>query len=362
MIFSILKKNIGDEHRDYEKKTGKTMKKDNFLEIYGHAHLKTMQSENVKAAFQKTGTWPVNPNTVTTEMTVPSKVTSKDSHLPIVPPTPVHVVADMLKEVTGILMNDDLESDDEPLESDVEIGDENPFFDGLQRPPTRLAPISEGADEGEGEGDYDSDEIEDKTMEIRLAEAGSADSATATQTCLKMADECISKAVKRLGESVLKTYVASQSVSNPILNPISITLEAMLSIQPKTDNEQILLVALHESMDQLEYQMRRNLEIQAAGILNATYCKSLAEKLATQEDTKSKHKKLMSDGLPVLLTDDFFYEKVVEFEAEMRKKEKEKAARRLVRADKAKADDNWKQERVRREMANVKQRADFLEA
>lgn len=174
----------------------------------------------------------MNPNTVTTEITAPSKVMSKDSHLPIVPPTPVCVVADMLKEVTSILMND-LESDDEPVESDVEIGDEsdeNPFFDGLQQPPTRLTPILEGADEGEGEGDYDSDGIEDKTTEIRLAKAGSADSATATQTCLIMADECIRKAVKRLGESVLKTYVASQSVSNPILNPISITLEAALSI------------------------------------------------------------------------------------------------------------------------------------
>jgi hypothetical protein len=70
----------------------------------------------------------------------------------------------------------------------------------------------------------------------------------------------------------------------------------------------------------------------------------------------------MSDGLPALLTDDFFYEKVVEFEAEMIKKEQEKATRRLVHADKAKADDDWKQEPERREMANVKQCADFLEA
>ena len=37
VIFSILKKNIRDECREYEKKTGKTMKKDNFLEVYGCA-------------------------------------------------------------------------------------------------------------------------------------------------------------------------------------------------------------------------------------------------------------------------------------------------------------------------------------
>jgi len=51
VIFSILKKNIGDECREYKKTTGKTMKKKNFLEIYSHAHIKTMQPENIKAAF-----------------------------------------------------------------------------------------------------------------------------------------------------------------------------------------------------------------------------------------------------------------------------------------------------------------------
>jgi hypothetical protein len=46
-----LKKNIGDERRAYEKRTGKPMKKENFLEIYGHAHIKTMQADTIKAAF-----------------------------------------------------------------------------------------------------------------------------------------------------------------------------------------------------------------------------------------------------------------------------------------------------------------------
>ena len=67
----------------------------------------------------------------------PSKVTSKESHLPIVLSTPVHIVANMLKKVMGILINDDLESDVEVLESDVEIGDENDdlFLDGMQQLP-----------------------------------------------------------------------------------------------------------------------------------------------------------------------------------------------------------------------------------
>ena len=113
----------------------------------------------------------------------------------------------------------------------------------------------------------------------------------------------------------------------------------------------------------MEYQKWWNLEIQASSILNATYCKSLAEKLAAQEKMRSKSKKkLVSDGIPVLLTNNFFYEKIVEFEAKIKKKEEEKATRWQVQADKVKADDDWKQEHARRELANVKQCANFLEA
>lgn len=159
-------------------------------------------------------------------------------------------------------------------------------------------------------------------------------------------------------------YVAFHSIFNPASTPISVTLEATLSIQPKTDNKQILLAVLCELTDQLEHQKWWNLKIQAAGILKATYCKSLAEKLPAQENVKSKPKKkmLMSNGLHVLLTDDVFYEKVVEFEAEAKKKEQGKVVRWQVCTDKAKADDDWKQEHTRREEANAKQHADFLEA
>ena len=70
----------------------------------------------------------------------------------------------------------------------------------------------------------------------------------------------------------------------------------------------------------------------------------------------------MSDGLPVLLTDDFFYERVVEFEAEAKCKEVEMKAKRQVRADKAKANNNWIKESERREDENAKQWEAYLEA
>ena len=287
----------------------------------------------------------------------------RSAHLPVVPPTPVRVVAAMLKEVAGLLMTEDLESDDDPLESDVEVGDEenkNPFVNPPQRV-QRLAPILEHENESEG------DETNIREMEDK-ANGDQNNPPIADQPAIRnrlhQAEESIRKAVKRLGESSLTTFIASNSILHSTSTLHSVTLEAALSIEPKTNNERILLAALRESADQLEYQKRRNLEIQATGILNATYCKSLAEKLAVKENAKSKPKKkrLMSDGLPVLLTDDFFYEKVVEFEAEAKRKEAEMKVKQQAKADKAKANNEWITERERRESENAKQREVYLES
>ena len=105
------------------------------------------------------------------------------------------------------------------------------------------------------------------------------------QSQLHQAKESIKMIVNhRLRESSLTTFVPSHSNSilNPTSTPNSVTLEVAhsLSIKPKINDRCMLLAALHELADQSDYQNQQNLEIQAAGILNATYCKLLAEKLA----------------------------------------------------------------------------------
>ena len=57
------------------------------------------------------------------------------------------------------------------------------------------------------------------------------------------------------------------------------------------------------------------INLQAASIPNEAYCKRLCGQLLFQEGKKAKGKmkgKLMGDGLLVLLTEDEFFEKVVE--------------------------------------------------
>lgn len=83
----------------------------------------------------------------------------------------------------------------------------------------------------------------------------------------------------------------------------------------------------------------RVVELQAANVLNDLYCSKLRGQLAFHEKKEKKGKgkgKLMGDGLPCVLSGDVFYEKVVNFEQQQRREEREKAERREAREELAK--------------------------
>ena len=322
VIFAIMKKNMGEAREIFERRTGREMKKKDFLTIYAEAHAKTMTAENIKAAFRKTGTWPVNPNVITPEMMAPSKTTSMEGHLPIVPPTPVRVVSNLLSDLLGILIQEDLESDgDAGLESedeDEEWEDDNRSHHLRVGNPITMETITEE----NGDGISDDEEWEGITkamdeLEIASAKETPHSEVDAQHERLKKAKDCIMEAVKRLQGPLLTRLVSSHSQPGPSksLPPLSsnpsMAIQSGLSVEPKTNNELILLTALRESRAEVEFFQRRNLEVQAATILNEIYCKDLSAKLAFHEQEKGKkrgegRKKLMGDGLPVLLTGDYF--------------------------------------------------------
>lgn len=98
VIFSVLKRRLSQERDVWVRKYMKEITKENFLEIYGHAHIETLTPENVRAAFRKTGVHPFDPTVVTESMLAPSKPTSSsDSNLPVAPP---HTNADCCEDVT----------------------------------------------------------------------------------------------------------------------------------------------------------------------------------------------------------------------------------------------------------------------
>lgn len=96
VVFAILKRCLSEERDLWERETGETISKTNFLTIYGQAHLQAMPPKTIRTAFRKTGIWPFDPSIITKEMMAPSKVTSCEGHLPIPPPTPVCTLARMM--------------------------------------------------------------------------------------------------------------------------------------------------------------------------------------------------------------------------------------------------------------------------
>ncbi|KAK0465752.1 hypothetical protein IW261DRAFT_1346891, partial [Armillaria novae-zelandiae] len=91
-----------------------------------------------------------------------------------------------------------------------------------------------------------------------------------------------------------------------------------LDFVPSTEQECTLATIIQRLEMENELLCRRTIELQAANVLNEAYCAVLWEQLAFKEE-KGKKKKtasgwLMGDGMPVLLTGDDFYERVVQWE------------------------------------------------
>ncbi|KAF8976513.1 hypothetical protein BDQ17DRAFT_1267255, partial [Cyathus striatus] len=100
IIFVVLKWKLSQEPDEFAWTHAGDIKKENFLEIYGRAHITTLSADNVKAAFQKTGVLPFNPSIVTSVMLAPSKPKSMQSNLLAEPPTPLRTIVKMFQNLS----------------------------------------------------------------------------------------------------------------------------------------------------------------------------------------------------------------------------------------------------------------------
>jgi len=135
------------------------------------------------------------------------------------------------------------------------------------------------------------------------------------------------------------------------------TRTTALSIQPTTENELLLLSALCESEAQVQRIEVHAFELQASNILNEAYADHLKKQLAAKEEKKGKKKsiKLVSDGLPHLLTADEFYELAKEKEKEAREEARDKEMRKEAQQLYTAAIASWK-------VADEKRKEDAAEA
>ena len=264
IIFSPLKKYIGEEWDKWLWEYGATIDKTTFLAIYGQAHVHALTSENIKSAFKKTGVWPFNPHVMTEEMLAPSKETS-EAHLPIpLDDLAVNVLATVLRKLAKISKAEDAP---DVISKTLVASPSNP---------TKHNVINEAVH--------------------GLSQTKLAHLIVSTLTTSKGA--------------MPKTLMQTITCSKP---------SPLLAIQPKTETEILLLAALWESQMNNETLADQNIALQATNILNKVYCGNAKGTLQFQEDKKKKKTTgAFPNGLAHVLTADEFYEACQNFEKEQR--------------------------------------------
>lgn len=309
VVFGVLKHFWTVERDRHERETGGKVDKTNFLAIYGRAHLRTMNPDTIRAAFRKTGIWPLDPTVITDVMMALSKETSCEGHLPIEPASPVKAIAKLLR--------------------DLSIS--NPDNDG---------------------GGVDSDALDEPLSNPENRQLPADSETTAASTASTRMHLAISTTLQRLTTTRLAYLISPSPLSSTsqlqhnTANPIPKLPGPQLfqTLVPQTTNEKLLLDALRKREQDAEGLQRRVLELQAANILNEMYCGMLRGQLAYHEKKKNTPKgmgKLVGDGLPRLLSGDEFYERVVEFTDRQKRTERERAERNEAREGRAEAMKEW---------------------
>lgn len=339
VIFAVLKRCLGEERDRWERETGEKISKQNFLAIYGRAHLCVMSSDNIHAAFRATGVWPFNPGVVTEEMMAPSKETSCEGSLPIVPATPIWIVAKLLR---GLLVLNDLPATSTPDSDDSE---------GVE------------SEEGGDEPDHTHEHAHGDNKELcHVFEKLSLDQQShmisdARQTLLNgplaelVSDKPLPATFLGLNHHTLYPISPPRNMSTDIS-----------TIAPQTQKEAYLLTALQESRAHEIALKQRLLHLQAANILNEAYCSKLRGQLAhyegKKEDTGGKGR-LMGDGLPCLLLGEEFYQKVLDHEAWIKREKQAKNARQRMKVNRTQALAEWRRLEDERKAENAARREEW---
>ena len=82
VCFAIMKKWFEQSIRQFEEEKKRTVKKEDFLRVFGKAFIQSFTRETNKKVFEATGIVPFNPNVVTADDMAPSKATSTRGTFP----------------------------------------------------------------------------------------------------------------------------------------------------------------------------------------------------------------------------------------------------------------------------------------
>lgn len=97
VCFACMKKAYQEAVSDFEKRMKRKFKKADFTGVFGKAFLEAFTPETIKAAFEKTGVYPFNPNAISAKQMRPSEATSLTKAYPLPNPSPVAAIMEAFR-------------------------------------------------------------------------------------------------------------------------------------------------------------------------------------------------------------------------------------------------------------------------
>lgn len=315
VCFSPLKLSYARFRETLLRETGQAVTKENFLAVYGAAHLEVLQPELIKEAFRKTGIYPFCRDLVTPDMMAPSRETSYKTFLPIIPSTPVRIMTDLLLDT---------------IQPEFKSVDQSPSKD------SRLLPISPS-----------------RPARVAVSELAATDVGyLASHSVVKSSSE--------------PPDIATNTIS-PIKKRTPRNSPELLEIPTRPNTtERRLQDALIAKQSEVDYWKSRAVELQSTMVLQRLYCGRVRRQLLAKEQKASKSKKkggkLMGDGLGRILTEDEFYQRVQEHSAAQEEEEIDKEARKQARETRAAEIVLWEIEKGEIQCRNDMQKVDLKAA
>lgn len=276
-VFGVVKTYWSEERDKWERERKEPVTKENFLGVYGAAHIRALTPDTIKSAFRKTGAWPFNPGIITEEMMAPSLETSSTGSLPLanLQKSPVRLVSRMFRDLAAPppVDEDDAMDVDSPAVSSRLAATSPP------RTPTRTA---------------------DNTLPIVRSTYNNLQSTSAA---------FLATPGPVASSSRLPEY-------NPLtISPIRTRNAKLLNLEPATDTEHQLQEALADAETRYSDHKATVGTMQATIVLEDLHNQRLQTALAFKEQKKTKKKgneRLNVDGKPKLLSAPWFIDRVVE--------------------------------------------------
>lgn len=340
------------------------MSKTNFLEVYGRAHVRVMTPENIRTAWRKTGIWPFNPDIVTPEVMAPSRESSWQVHMPLPQPTPVRVMANLIRvriEPQIDEEGEDDESETHRLQDQTQHKDDVPQTPRAARAPEALATSARSR------GFLTNIDpvlvTTAATAQPRTAAPAPASSPSeATPTPIVHAPSAHPTPRTSLLPTSAGFLVRQEPITSDMVLPrahVSLPDKwsvppELLAADPRTELEAQLQAMLRTALQVNGAQHDVLRMLHASMVLQNGYCERLRGQLVVEERKKKKKDggRLLGDGLPHLLSGKDFFGRVEEHEEVAVRAEREQLQRSTEHAVYLAAMEEWKKGEEERKREN----------